>query len=58
MLKRIGVIETLYNTRLHDKDEMKLRHAPCPGQGRIGDLFSFLQIFTVPNTNIGSCTSD
>ena len=39
MLEQVGFIETLYNTRRSDQDEVTLRHAPCPGQGRSGDMF-------------------
>ena len=38
MLKQVGFTGTLHNTCLSDQDEMKLRHAPCPGQGRNADL--------------------
>ena len=39
MLEQVGFIETLYNARRSDQDEVTLRHAPCPGQGRSGDMF-------------------
>ena len=39
MLEQVGFVEALYNTRRSDQDEVKLRHAPCPGQGCSEDMF-------------------
>ena len=59
MLEQVGFIEMLYNTRRSDQDEATLRHAPCPGQGRSGDMFCvFFRIVAVPDTNVGFCTSN
>ena len=60
MLEQVGFVEALYNTRRSDQDEVKLRHAPCPGQGCSGDMFFcvFFRIVAVPDTNVGFCTSN
>ena len=58
LLEQVGFVEALYNTRLSDQDEVKLRHAPCPVKDAMGTRFCvFFGVVAVLNTNVGFCTS-